>query len=390
MQLLNNLINSPEDEYHDFKAQWYSPNDKAELIKDLFSFVNTSHHEDCYLIIGIDDDHNITGVEDDKNRLNTQQLTDFLHSLPVANSHTPRVIVRPIKIKNHIIDIITIKDTLDVPVYLDEDKHPKMAKRPIHAGQIFARENDTNTPIDSSASDYLVERLWKKRFGLDLPIQQQYKIKLRDINNWEYFETDKIGFLYNVDPDYCMFLEDDDQDRYKVESYALGQYRARMDWQKLVLRYKNRTIAEFLVVFLDGARFMTLTPNLGSINPLSENPLTFRYFIADTLEFSVENLFLTIKNGPTAPDGYQRMNLFQRIVIFNNEQQKDQVLKGLSSKRAYIEQQCVPSQEEINSCRSLLSMDFSSNDTEMNQSHLESICQESNVSQFIIRYLKTM
>lgn len=93
-----------------------------------------------------------------------------------------------------------------------------------------------------------------------------------------------------------MFLEDDDQDRYKVESYALGQYRARMGWQKLVLKYKNRTINEFLVVFLDGARFMTLVPNLSTIASFSDNPLTFQYFIADSLEFSVEKLFLSMKN----------------------------------------------------------------------------------------------
>lgn len=391
MKTINSLLTSPEDEYHDFKVQWYSHGNKAELIKDIFSFVNTSHHEDCYLIIGVDDNHNVTGVESDENRLNTQKLTDFLHSLPIANSHTPKVIVEPIEVKNHIIDIITIKDTIDVPVYLDEDKHPKKAKRPIHAGQIFARENDTNTPISDSASDYLVERLWKKRFGLDLPIQQQYKIKLQDINNWEYFETDKIGFLYNVNPDYCMFLEDDDdQARYKVESYALGQCRARMGWQKLVLKYKNRTINEFLVVFLDGARFMTLVPNLSTIASFSDNPLTFQYFIADSLEFSLEKLFLSMKNSPIAPDGYQRMNLFQRIVIFDNCQQMKQGLKELTSKKDYIKKQCTPSQEEINSCRSLLSMDFNSKDVEMAQSFLEYMCQEANVSQFIIKYLKKM
>ncbi len=389
MEPIDILLTSPEDEYHDFKAQWYSQSDKAELIKDIFSFVNTSHHEDCYLIIGVNDNHNVTGVEDDENRLNTQKLTDFLHSLPIANSHTPKVSVKPIRIENHTIDIIIINDTLDVPVYLGKNKQPKRAKRPIHAGQIFARENDTNTPISDSASDYLVERLWKKRFGLDLPIQQRYKAKLQDMNNWEYFETDKIGFLYNVNPDYCMFLEDDDENRYKVESYALGQYRSRMYWQKLVLKYKNRTIDEFLVVSLDGARFMTLVPTLGSIAFFNDNPLTFQYFIADSLKFSVEKLLLSMKNSPTAPDGYQKMNLFQRIVIFNNDQQMTQVLKELTSKQNYIEKQCTPSQKEINSCRSLLSMDFNSEDIEMTQLNIEHMCQEANVSQFIIRYLKT-
>ncbi|MCH5378675.1 hypothetical protein [Limosilactobacillus reuteri] len=134
-----------------------------------------------------------------------------------------------------------------------------------------------------------------------------------------------------------------------------------MDWQKLVLKYRNRTISEFLVVFLDGARFMTLTPNLGSINPLSDNLLTFQYFIADTLEYTVERLFLSMKQGPTAPDGLQKFNLFQRVVVFENKNQKDQVLDELSGKPDYIEEQCNPTQEEIDRCRSLLKMDFNVN-----------------------------
>ncbi len=387
---INDLLATSEDEYHDFKEQWYSLNDRAELIKDIFSFVNTAHHKDCYLIMGVSDNHKIVGIENDENRLNTQKLTNFLHSLPIANSHTPKVKVESVTVEDHLIDIIIIKDTIDVPVYLDEDKRPKRCNTTIHAGQIFVRENDTNTSIKESASDYLVERLWKKRFGLDLPIQQQYKVKLQDIGNWKYFETDKIGFLYDIDPDYCMFLEDDDENRYKVESYALGQFRARMGWQKLILKYKDRTIAEFLVVILDGARFMTLTPNLGAIEPLSDTPLTFQYFIADSLEFSVEKLFLSMKQGPTAPDGLQKFNLFQRIVIFDSSRQMNQVKKELSNKKEYIENQCTPSQEEIDKCRSLLSMDFNSKDREMQQTNLMHMCQEANVSQFIIRYLKTM
>lgn len=55
MKLINELLTTPEDEYHDFKAQWYEQYTKSELIKDIFSFVNTSHHKDCYLIIGVND-----------------------------------------------------------------------------------------------------------------------------------------------------------------------------------------------------------------------------------------------------------------------------------------------------------------------------------------------
>ena len=299
MKLINELLTTPEDEYHDFKAQWYEQYTKSELIKDIFSFVNTSHHKDCYLIIGVNDKHEVIGVENDPNRLNTEKLTTYLHSLPIANSHTPKVIVQSIEISDHTIDVIVIKDTNDVPVYLDENKQPKQSKC-IHAGQIFARENDTNTAINSSASDYLVERLWKKRFGLDLPIKDQYKVKLSDYSHWEYFELDKIGFQYTLDPDFCMYLEEDDETRYRAESYNLGQFRLSMSWNKLILKYRNRTIDELLVVFMDSATFMTVTPSLGSISPMSNSDmLTFQYYLADSLDFAVEKLILNMKRSST-------------------------------------------------------------------------------------------
>lgn len=65
----------------------------------------------------------------------------------------------------------------------------------MHGGQIFVRENDTNTPKDKSANDYLVEMLWKKRFSLDLPIRKRYMAKLRDVDNWEYLENSDETFF---------------------------------------------------------------------------------------------------------------------------------------------------------------------------------------------------
>ena len=96
-----------------------------------------------------------------------------------------------------------------------------------------------------------------------------------------------------------------------------------------------------------------------------------------------------MKQGPTAPDGFQKLNLLQRIVIFDNGKQMKQVQKELSDKKEYIKNQCTPSQEEIDQCHSLLSLDFNSKEREIQQSNLKHMCQEANVSQFIIRYLKS-
>lgn len=51
--MITKLLNTPEDEYHDFKQKWHS--DNSELVRDILNFVNTIHHEDCYIIFGVSD-----------------------------------------------------------------------------------------------------------------------------------------------------------------------------------------------------------------------------------------------------------------------------------------------------------------------------------------------
>ena len=58
---LKSWLSKPEDDHHDFKEHWYHKGQKPELVKDIFSFVNTAHHEDCLLIIGVNDQHKKIG-----------------------------------------------------------------------------------------------------------------------------------------------------------------------------------------------------------------------------------------------------------------------------------------------------------------------------------------
>lgn len=384
------LLVTPEDEYHDFKYQWYSPNDKSEFIKDIFSFVNTTHHEDCYLIIGVDDNKNIVGVKNDKNRLNTQKITDYLHQLPIANSQIPKISVNTLTIDSHEIDVIVIKDTSDVPIYLTEDKHPKGAPRPIHAGQIFVRENDTNTPINRSASDYQVERLWKKRFGLDLPILDQYKVKLRDLDNWKYFEGDEVGLRYDVDPDYCIYIKEDKEGRNKIQSYCLGQMRPSIDWRKVLLKYKDKVIFEELGVYMDNFSFFTIAPELGVIPPSDMDALTFQYFITDSLKYLLEQLFISKKYYELSPGKDQKERLFQRIVIFKDNDQKERVLERLSRKKDYIKNHSTLTKEEQERYKSIVIFNLGKDAYEANPDYINRMCREAKVSQFIKVYLEDM
>lgn len=119
---LQKLINEPEDDHHDFKKKWYTTgtdnSEKSEMIKDIFSFTNTVHNEDCFLIFGIEDKtHKVVGIEKDPNRYNTQQINDWLRKLPIE-PNIPNVKIQTIKLEEHQIDVMIIKNTDNVPVFL--------------------------------------------------------------------------------------------------------------------------------------------------------------------------------------------------------------------------------------------------------------------------------
>lgn len=387
--IISKLIHENEDEYHDFKKEWYGPNKKDELIKDIFSFVNTAHHKDCYLIIGVDDNKKVVGVENDENRRNTQKLTDFLNNLPLANNAIPRLIVESLTIEEHTVDVIVIKDCKNVPIYLKElypSKNSKIhTKNHIYPGQIFCRLNDTNTPIDKTARDDLVEKLWKKRFGEDLTIEEQYKIKLLDIDNWQYSEDGETRFLYKVDPNYCMYLKDDiDEDiRFKIESYSLSQMRIRVNWKILNLQYKDRLIKRFTVLYLDEYRFLTIYPQTFSLDQNLDKPLIYRFILADSIDFYVENFLLNQKNTfSPSPDYFQKDKLLEGIVVFKNSEQKNSIDKKLNKNISAIREEIQPSDSQLNSIQKKVTLEFNKKD-KVSNNEIVAACRELNLGRYI-------
>lgn len=66
-----------ENDHWDFKEKWHE--DNGELLRDIINFVNTPHHDDCYIILGVNDKNGeIVGIDKDPNRRNKQQLQDYL------------------------------------------------------------------------------------------------------------------------------------------------------------------------------------------------------------------------------------------------------------------------------------------------------------------------
>ncbi len=118
---------------------------------------------DGFIIVGVDEetDYSICDVTNDSNRRRTQDIVAFLREKKFAGGIRPTVYVQPLFFRKNEIDVIVIKNDRNTPYYLTEQYQG------VFANNIYARIMDTNTPKNSSADINIVEKLWKKRFGID-------------------------------------------------------------------------------------------------------------------------------------------------------------------------------------------------------------------------------
>lgn len=320
---LENIINNSEheNEYWDFKEEWYEKNKKDELLRDIISFANTVHHEDCYLIIGVSDDKKIIGVEKNENRKNKQQLQDFLRSKKFAQRTYPQTNVETLKIENHEVDVITIYNSDEVPFFLQE-KYGKLG-----AGAIYCRTNDSNTPKNLTATDKETELLWKKRFHEDTDIMDRFMYLMkREINNWEYVENNEfIGFLYKKDPDFKIVLVDNGETNYTVETYSLKQIRLDLSFQSIQFRYRDVLIETILGIWLDGGRILVPVPEQYGI-PKNNPELCVYFLVRKSLKYKLMN-FINDRLNQTDKDELDRF--ISNIIVFNTKNDLRKLLDQL-------------------------------------------------------------
>ncbi|AER64708.1 AlbA family DNA-binding domain-containing protein [Lacticaseibacillus rhamnosus] len=358
-------LDKPEGDHHDFKEHWYHKGQKPELVKDIFSFVNTVHHDDCLLILGVNDQRKVTGVEDDENwRLNQQQLIDFMRKLPISGELIPRLGVETIHIGEHEVDVIRIFNSNNVPVFLGRKWNEKgLPNNVILPGQIFTREQDVNTARDSTADYHQVERLFKKHFRMDTPIEERYKYTLSDTSNWRYTEADGFVFQYSPNPDFYMVLCDDDEDRYKAEAYSLDQFRTKMSWQSLKIKFRQSAIDTLLVVWLDGGRLVVVKPDVGILRSDSSRPLSYYCLIENTIAGRVQNLFAT--GLPLTADPYSLNAFYKSVVLFRSEDEKNNLESLLVERIDDVESLIKPTEDEITGIAGRMAMDFKSTEQEV-------------------------
>lgn len=383
IELLLKLISKKEDEFHDFKKEWYKPSDHSEFIKDILSFVNTSHHEDCYIILGVDDDQKIIGLnQKDNNRKTQQQLIDWVRTWPSANYMIPPVEINSFIIDEKILDVITIRDTKNIPIYLNK------RYKGVDAWQVFTRNKDVNTPRNDSANFWDIEELWKKRFSLNQTIQNRYVERLKDTKNWSYFvNNDQSGFLYNLNPDFYITIEDDTQNRHEILSYSIDCIRKNVSWIVFNFNYRNITIDYTLGNLLDGARVLIVSPQMSllkDINPTNKTGnLSFYSFKKDSLDYHLNHLIVdTDIYLPRENIQYSVSRIEESIVFFENTEEEKLISNNIFTLFPNLHEEIISSKEEIENYISLVAMD-AKDKSNNNSQYLNIILTENKLGKFI-------
>lgn len=310
-----------EGSYWDYKEKYHSNN--AKFIHDIICLANNLVNRDAYLIFGVSDSGEVKGISDDENRKTQADIVDMLRNQKFAGGIPPFVKLETIPIKDNAIDVLIIYNSNNTPYYLEEQFTRDKSK--ILPGVIYTRRQDSNTPINSMASVYEVELLWRKRFGLDiLPFDKLCNyIKYKD--NWR---NNSIGRYYKLFPEFTFVEEYDSDDRNRDVFYAHTQMNSSHYFKKYQFRYHQTILYESEMVVMDSGRYMTSIPKWEFLdnNIITKDSISYRYFTRDSIEWDIHEFLFDSKSHEAA---ISKRRFLEVILVFEDDFEREKFNKFL-------------------------------------------------------------
>lgn len=339
-----NLIDGklPESDWLDYKQEWHT--NTAKLIADILAFVNTTHQRTCYMIFGIADDLSVIGLENDENRKNTEQIISIFQELKLSSS-IPVLTVHEIDYWDKTVDVLEIGNSRDVPLYLVE-KYTRGSRGGgkdsvvnIGPGQIFCRIGNRNTPLNKSANTFQVEALMRKKFGLDLNVQQRFKLLLEKPQEWSLVENE-TKYIYNFDPNYWFCFRDlpigerlvtGDFFPWLLKASIFDSEKKVSSYQQAVLHYGNHCILESgLFHHFDRDRGWLPAPKR-MWKSWPQGKVSYLYYVNSSLEMKIYKFiskYHEINHGyEYLEDKYSNGSIISEIPIFENQSDVEGLLE---------------------------------------------------------------
>ena len=176
---------------------------------------------------------------------------------------------------------------------------------------------DINTPKNASADIDVIEKLWKKRFGIDATAMDRALLFLQKPYDW--IDSDDGRKFYKYAPEFTLedISAEDCRDGY--EFCLFNQCDSRPRWYDIKIYYHQTLLYSLGGVALDGGRCFTSTPQTGGIslckNSCHHWDICYKYFIRDSVEYIVHQFYITddIDEELTA-----RQRFLECVLIFDS------------------------------------------------------------------------
>lgn len=193
--LWDNLSASVENDYIDFKREWYTKDKLGEvdMVHDILCMSNSlTDSSDRYIIIGIEEDKSTKEkiIHDVSSDNNCRQSANLIQTLRNYMSVTPKIEIIREQTDNIFIDIIKITPSArDLPYVLNKECQAQKSdgkKVTVRKEWIYSRNSDRNTPKDECCTRAELEELFARKRGEHLPILDRFSMYLDDIYNWKH------------------------------------------------------------------------------------------------------------------------------------------------------------------------------------------------------------
>lgn len=170
-----------------------------------------------------------------------------------------------------------------------------------------------------------MERLWKKRFRLDVSVYDRYKYLLKYPKEWtKIISNDGIeNFIYTKDPNFVIKSGELREDKnLHYDSFAMSEPNIQINWFQIELYYGQTVIYNNFDVPLDDGSYEIVVPMVGHIYLGRERePRSYTYYLEDDFPYLLTQFINSFNDKPHWRVNWE--NVEEDVVIFQNESEHE-------------------------------------------------------------------
>jgi len=243
------LLTEEEADYFDFKEIHHE--NTAKLVHDVLSLSNSGCSSDRFIIFGvIDKSREVKGVKG--KRKSQADIIDCLRSSNI--NRLPSLLLYEVACNNVILDVLHIKNEKYKPYFLLKDK--KVDQVTVRAGVVYSRDNDTNTPINSTSSINQLETMWREKFGLDESPMERVIEYIKEIPNWTKIKENEA--YYSLFPEFRIVWESENLTDDFHEHWINKKHTCRLANVTVRIFYHSTQLLEHFIINLEHKAFFPI------------------------------------------------------------------------------------------------------------------------------------